>query len=369
MGSLSTLATATATGTTIATGSFINTTGNGTEEGTLGTTSGTSSSGTTDRTATVIYIAIGVVGTFSNLFSLTVLCSSRSMRRKMVNMLLINQSAIDMATSVVMAANGPSVSNTAISHTGAHGYFYCVFWASKLILWSLMLSSAYNLLCINIERYVSIVFPLFHKVSVRRKHICVAIAVTWLFGPLEKGLFTLPTSTYRDNNCVLASIWPSDTVKIVATVLNESLNFGVPVLITIFIYLHMAVVLRRTSKEATAPIHSPPNGAQQDQYQTRMSTAARNILKTMVTLTLCYLFCWSFNSVYFSLYIAGYTELRGSFYHFTVYTLFLNSVLNPFIYTAQYRAFRRQTLRLFLRRHVHDASLSASAERSDTNQV
>ena len=316
---------------------------------TVSTASPTNES-TYDKTATIIYITFGIVGIVSNLFAIIVLCSSKSMRNKLVNILLINQSAIDMATSFVMAVNGPSVSNTTISYKKLHGYFYCVFWASKLILLSLMLSSAYNLLCINIERYLSIVFPIFHKTSLTKRHIYIAMALTWLFGPLEKCLFTLPTSAVVNSECILASIWPNYTARILATVINECLNFGLPVCLTIVIYLHMAIILRRravnigpTNPSAT---QAPSGGPQQNQNKGKMSKAATNILKTMLTLTLCYLYCWSWNSVYFSLYIAGHTQLTGSFYHFTVYTLFLNSIINPFIYTAQYKQFRQQALKL-----------------------
>ena len=289
---------------------------------------------TFDKTATVIYITFGLVGTFSNLFAIIILLSSKSMRNKLANILLINQSAIDMVTSIVMAANGPSISNAIVSYGGLHGYFYCVFWTSKLILWSLMLSSAYNLLCINIERYLSIAFPIFHNISVRKRHIYVVISITWVFGLLEKCLFALPTSAIIDSECILASIWPSFTAKILATVINECLNFGLPVLITIIIYLHMAIILRQRSNQVgisqpTTITQAPSGGTQQNQHKNKMTKATKNILKTMLTLSLCYLFCWSWNSVYFSLYIAGYTQITGSFYHFTVYTLFLNSIINP----------------------------------------
>ena len=266
------------------------------------------SDSTTDKTATIIYITFGIVRIASNLFAIIVLCSSKAMRNKLVNILLINQSAIDMTTSFVMALNGLSVSNTTISYKGLQGYFYCVFWASKLILWSLMLSSAYNLLCINMERYLSIVFPIFHKTPLTKRHIYIAMALIWLFGPLEKCLFTLPTSAIVNSECILASIWPNYTARILATVINECLNFGLPVCLTIVIYLHMAIILRRRAVNI-GPINpnatqAPSSGAQQNQNKGKMSNVATNILKTMLTLTLCYLYGWSWNSVYFSLYIA-----------------------------------------------------------------
>ncbi len=320
------------------------------------TTVSTDTGHSTNQAEAIFYIVIGVIGTCSNLFSLTVLCSAKSMRSKMINMLLINQSAIDMVTSIVMAANGPSVSNAEISHSGIHGYFYCVLWASKLILWSLMLSSAYNLLCINIERYLSIVFPFFHKARLRKKYIYIAMGATWIFGPVEKCLFTLPTSALRNGKCLLTSIWPDQTTKLAATVTNEVLNFGLPVLVTILIYLHMAITLRRISKEAGSSGQLHSSDSQRRQQIEKMTNASQNILKTMAMLTGCYLFCWTWNSVYFSLYIAGKTRLTGPFYHFTVYILFLNSVINPFIYTAQYRDFRAQMIRLIVRRENGNSS-------------
>ena len=43
----------------------------------------------------------------------------------------------------------------------------CRLWALKMQLWSFLFSSSYNLIALNIERYISIIAPIYHKTKVR----------------------------------------------------------------------------------------------------------------------------------------------------------------------------------------------------------
>lgn len=47
------------------------------------------------------------------------------------------------------------------------GILNCYIWDSKHLLWSFVFSSIYNLLFINLERWISLMFPLFHKMSLK----------------------------------------------------------------------------------------------------------------------------------------------------------------------------------------------------------
>ena len=42
----------------------------------------------------------------------------------------------------------------------------CRLWALRMPLWSFLFSSSYNLIALNIERYISIIAPMYHKTKV-----------------------------------------------------------------------------------------------------------------------------------------------------------------------------------------------------------
>ena len=65
----------------------------------------------------------------------------------------------------------------------------------------------------------SIVFPIFHKTFLKRKHIYRILPLIWLFGPVEKTCFLAASSNVIDGKCV-AGIFPLSH--------NWSFNFLIP---------------------------------------------------------------------------------------------------------------------------------------------
>ena len=61
----------------------------------------------------------------------------------------------------------------------------CRLWVIKMPLWSFLFSSSYNLIALNIERYISIVSPLYHKTKVRMMDSCHKISSQENFKELE----------------------------------------------------------------------------------------------------------------------------------------------------------------------------------------
>ena len=79
-----------------------------------------------------------------------------------------------------------------------------------------------------------------------------------------------------------------------------------------------------------------------------MSKAARNVIKTMVTVSIVFVLCWLANATYFIYYTAGADiKLSGTAYSVTVYAVFGNAIVNAFIYSVQYVPFQNQVKKLF----------------------
>ena len=66
----------------------------------------------------ILSVLIGLVGVIGNTGVLVVLGSSQQMRRKLINVCLMNQSAIDLAASLLLIVNGNPDPNVKIKFTG-----------------------------------------------------------------------------------------------------------------------------------------------------------------------------------------------------------------------------------------------------------
>ena len=84
------------------------------------------------------------------------------MRKKFTNMLILNQSSIDMVTTVLIL----------IAKT------------LKVSIENLMVSSSYNLMALILERYMGIVYPLRHHTSFSKINVLLLATAAWLSRPI-----------------------------------------------------------------------------------------------------------------------------------------------------------------------------------------
>ena len=55
----------------------------------------------------------------------------------------------------------------------------------KWPLWLPIFTSSFNLMFLNIERYISIVYPIFHHTKVTRKKVLLCLPIVWVLGLFE----------------------------------------------------------------------------------------------------------------------------------------------------------------------------------------
>ena len=91
----------------------------------------------------------------------------------------------------------------------------------------------------------------------------------------------------------------------------------------------------------------------------------KNVIKTMLTISIVFVLCWTPNTVYFILYSArSDIPLSGPIYAFTVYCVFGNAIINPFIYRLQYAPFQHQVKKLFCRNQSEGDSVATISSRT-----
>ncbi len=110
---------------------------------------------------------------------------------------------------------------------------YCIFLPGKMLYWTPVLVSTLHLIWINIERYISIMHPIFHHIYITRKMIIKVMVVIWAFGIVTNFLFE---TTFRSVNG-RCDMGPGDALYY-QWYNNNSYYFGIFLPLIIFIGLN-----------------------------------------------------------------------------------------------------------------------------------
>ena len=264
--------------------------------------------GSADKSETYLersfgFLIIGVIGIVANAFVMLVLGSSVKIRGKIVNALIIHQSFIDFLASVALVGTAHLSAGDQHGLEGVHADIYCFFIMGKWPLWFMMLTSSFSLMFINLERYISIVYPIFHHTKVTRKKVLMLLPIVWVLGLLEECLVA-SSFVSVDGACGVGPT--SYHIKANFITLGYSfisLHFFVPVFLVMILYGHMIIRLRKNVKSK----HDVGSEKRDD----IMEKAKKNIFKTMLLITICYAICYAFNCIYIVVFLLGLVTLTG----------------------------------------------------------
>lgn len=114
-------------------------------------------------------------------------------------------------------------------------------------------------------------------------------------------------------------------------------------------------------------IFSQNNCVIQGSKLTGMERARRNVIKTMLYITVVHILCWSLNQIlYAASQIFGiYVDRNGIPYIMSVVIVYLNCWVNPIIYVTCYKAFRQDLKR---RRALRGSKVKSSTLVTGSNQ-
>ena len=240
----------------------------------------------------ISYYVIGSVGVISNLLVLVVILNFRAMRCKNVNILVINQSVIDMFASALIVVFRHIDRNPYLD-AGLWGALVCRVWIMAVPMFSLLMASTINIVWITLERYVAVVHPIrYYNVSDPAKHrlTAIAIATPWILGIAFNCAITSTTSTVRNNRCCGMDFSQHDDLEKTVGVAVFLLEFFLPVAICVVCYARIVLTLR----QKVAP-HDPTVVASASQEGTASNKAKSNMIsnihKTFGTVVLFAIVC------------------------------------------------------------------------------
>ena len=287
------------------------------------------------------YALMATLGIFGNAVVIFVILHSASMRSKFTNILILNQSSIDFATSVLILISKVLKSyNENLSGVG--GDILCKFWLNELPLWSLMVSSSYSLMAMTIERYMGIVHPMFHHTSFSKTNVIFLACASWWPGPILMLCFMVPTYDVINGSCTMIKISDQSLRRAIGVALFV-MQYLIPITVFITCYSRMFIRLR-THVHPEAPNLS-------HEATVKKARARRNVLKTLLLVVIGYLLCNSWNQLTFLAFnIGAPLDFSSNYYNFSVIAMFANCCINPFLYALQYRPYQNELQKIFCKR-------------------
>ena len=344
---------------------------------------------------------IGVTGLVGNAFVIFVMYKCKKQFRSLNSIYIINQSVVDLITSVIVLLQAIFPNDERFVHDFFWADLYCRLWLSHFLVLTVLLTSTYNLMLISVERYLAVVHPIYHRVSITQKKVRVSVVLVWLCGLVVIYPYTVPTSGMQDGQCMRVYFWPSHGALVALALLSFVINVVLPLLVHGFCYARILVALRvrvhaRASTENTSvasvsgtvggtSVRRPGHLSTEDRsayFKAVRPTCSRsqvspvspsspvaassylkqedkhfktrnNFIKMLAIVTVCYFVCWMPNKIANHLYLIGVFSHFGVVYHATVILVIANCCTNPIIYAAKYEAFRKSLNMLFSCRQAH----------------
>ena len=288
-----------------------------------------------------VQVAITIIGLLANVATIVTLTVNGQDFSEIIKMLLIYQSVLDGLICLVacflfkitpMAMTGYKILDIVI----------CQAWHSQYIYWVLVAISINNLVTLALERYLCVCHPLKYQ-SATKRHFLIVMLAFFIYTNFIAGSLPLQVR-YADGKCLSEYYW-SDKFTAqyfsVYGVLTFFLVYFIPCASLIILYGLIIISFRIRAKKNLGASGS----------SNVIDTASNQLTKTAIVVTLIFIVAIGFDLWYYMLAYIGLTSyiINSPIQKVSVFFSVMNSVINPFVYTALMPLYRKSVKKTFFK--------------------
>ena len=280
------------------------------------------------KTVFSVLLTTDLVG---NTLVILIIVKNRSMKTPM-NYLLLNLAVADIIVGIFFAPRLLFIS--LFTHpTGTRGNFLCKMVTGMNVTWVASLASAFTLVSVAVERFYAVVYPMSVRHKVTNRKLKFIVPACWILATLH----TIPSfmsSSFDDRIKLCREVYP-EYWQYVSYWFFWVLGAGIiPVSVMTVLY--------------TRVIHSLWCKDTNNAPRLAVINARKRITQKSITVSIIYAICiFPTHVLYFVSIFYPKTFSDNDLYFKTTYCLLaLNSSVNPFVYTFQCTAFRRNLKKL-----------------------
>jgi hypothetical protein len=199
-----------------------------------------------------VYPVVGFLGMIENIFVLVIIATSRTLKQRLENSLIFNQSLMDGLSGLFLIFM-PTTTLTNMYYSGPWGEFVCRVWVAAMPLWATMQASVFGLIVMTVERYMELVHPIYYKVNRSRRTVWIMVLIPWIasFVITFRGIvFTNGPSS--DGQCSPGTSWTSAAAMNANGILSLCFKYFLPLPVFVYCYAHMFVSLTRSQQAVAA---------------------------------------------------------------------------------------------------------------------
>ena len=305
-----------------------------------------------------IFYVIGVIGMIDNGIIIVVMLAFQYLRRRLANIIIVNQSIIDGLASFFLIV-------VIVPYVGVPSPIVCKVWLNRLPLWCLLISSTYNILCLALDRHLAILYPLWHKAFLTKWKIMLLLVFPWVVGCGFNAAFAIPSTVLVNGTCLVYQNWPSEFVQEAFGLLQVIIEYILPILLQVYLYGRIIFVLKYRAQSGPS-MAACSNAADKNrtlceinQCNSAFSRAQRNSLKIAAIVSICFVVCWTCDQVVFLIYFFhGSKYYDVELFSYTLIFVAANCCINPFIYVLQHESFKCALRKIFNKDEIQEQTSS-----------
>ena len=280
-----------------------------------------------------IIIMVSIIGISGNTVALYILTSSTKIKASKPYVLLMNQSLLDLIYCLIVILNiSLTYHNVYKDMNGLWDSVLCHLFHSNLNSLIVLCGSSYNLVALSLDRMVSILWPIMHRIKSTRRIMLTSSVVSWIFGCIIMMPFSIPVNGIDSNNkCYYWDKYRLNTVysKVHMILLNVVISI-VPLLLMLssFVIIYIRIATRKSN-----------------------TNVKLNVIK-MLTTCVCLFCACHIPRVVISIYSRFFPDeinAKDPLYIIAIALLQFNPIVNPIIYCLQYIDYKRELSKQFHR--------------------
>ncbi|XP_038066407.1 allatostatin-A receptor-like [Patiria miniata] len=287
-----------------------------------------------------LYGMICTVGVAGNLLVCIVLLRVPSLRSNTSDF-LVHLSLVDLVVCVLVIPHKilPLLSQTPPPNPTIWGQLWCRLYVNQYPFWVCAVTSVDNLVLVNLERFVAIVYPHKYKRIFASRNKYLMLGLCWILAMLTKSFIVFLSEEDPVSGCRFG--WPSRGVQAAIGVLNFIINLFAPFVLMILVQWKVISTLKKQVKTLTdRNAISEMNPA--DRRKMWQLKATQILVRTLLAFAVTFAVCWAPNQLMFLVYNLGVPlSLATPIYHVGVILAVCNSCVNPIIYTMTNQQFRK----------------------------
>ncbi|XP_041471185.1 QRFP-like peptide receptor [Lytechinus variegatus] len=290
----------------------------------------------------ILQTAIASLGVVGNSLVVIVLFQRRTTRRP-ADTLIGALAAADLLTSLFMFPH-PTPQNVPVTFLGN---FVCKLVKSSALLWVSCSASIFTLTAIAVERCIAVVFPLRAKRLITRRRVSIVVGIIWCSSCVcVAPEFVFHVVEPLSHNCIYR--YQSTIIQEIYGIFVIVIFFLLPSSVMLAVHVLIVTTLHRQTRRFASSVR---NHRSSPAY--RNVVAKKRAVKLLFIIVVMYIICWAPNT--FAYLAVSMQWLDASFiysppYEALVALAFLNSCVNPVIYSIHCPEFRKALREILTRK-------------------